>query len=276
MRSCVLALLVAATLGAAACSNDSPASIEASVQKSCLQRGFPEAVCACAAAAFVRDREPEKEVALESDAVARAIDGHVGRCMVSTGAYADDVEKACVSFAPLTQKVSETCACAAQSIARDERVRDVLDRTEGETFPLFAQSAYFTCALESGAIAGLLADTCGGNADGKSCACLDERFRAQFNAAALTGMSSETLRANATDLHERCLVDAPHIRQGIAKACAASEKKKGVCDCAVKRFLSSVPPGDVLAILQNGWSTDTMAELTSARRACGGGGKSRR
>jgi len=271
MRVLELSLVVAAALCVAACSDESPASIEARLKTTCLTRGFPDDVCACAAAALVKGTPADQPLALDTEAVSRALDDHIGRCMVSTGAYAAEIEKACTAFAPLTQKVSETCACAAKTIARDERVRDVLDRAEGEAFPLFAQSVYFTCALDSGAVAALLTETCKGNSDGESCACLDERFRARFDAAALAGMSSETLRANAIDLHERCLVEAPHIRQGLAKACASSEKKKGVCDCAVKRFLSSVPPGDVLAILQNGWNNDSMAELTAARRACGGG-----
>jgi hypothetical protein len=89
-------------------------------------------------------------------------------------------------------------------------------------------------------------------------------------------MSSETLRANASDVYDRCVVNAPHIRAGLMKACQSSEKKKGVCDCAVQRFIQDVPPGDVLTILQDGWTSESMGQMNKARKSCGSRSKTRR
>jgi hypothetical protein len=259
-----------ALLGFLGCSVESERSQKDRLESRCLQRGLSTEVCACASDAMAQELTAKTAVALEAAAIAQQLDRHIARCMISTGGHTVDIDRDCNAVAPLTQKRREVCACAAPKIARDERVTDILERAPLTPFPGWAEESVFACAYETGAIDALLANICGGTRESPHCVCLRERFTADFSPTKLAGMSSETLHANASDIHERCMVDAPHVRDGLMKACEVAEKKKSVCVCAVEKFLKNVPLGDVLTILQNGWTTDTMFEMNVARRSCGG------
>jgi hypothetical protein len=269
-------LHIALWLMLTACQSEPVQTQQNVLEANCLQRGTAAPVCTCAATQVAKVLTTTPGADPGADAIARMLEEQIEICMISTGAYRDDVERDCTAIAPFVQKRAEACACAAEKLARDERVRDVLDRAADVSFPLFAQEVLYTCAYETGAVDALLANVCGGTTESPHCVCLTERFTKAFTPKELAGMSAETLRANASDTFDRCVVDAPHVKAGLMKACQSAEKKKGVCDCAVKTFVGSVTPGDVLAILQNGWNTESMSEMNAARRACGGSAKKRR